>query len=165
MFTSRPCFALTIGFAFVLLCSAVAAQTPGAAAAPAAPAVDPPNAEQYAAMREAERRIIMVCTSDAYNALHIAAHYFEIASKSQDQTMELATRAGEPGRAIARDLFVEAAAGTVKSAPRFATMRLFKCLETNKFPMDPEIGAPQSDLCWARSEVINHSSVLKAQKK
>ncbi len=138
---------------------------------PAAPAQQPeapaggPTPEQRAAAQAAERDIIIACTSDAYNSLHIAATYFEEVGRSQEQTMALASRAGEPGRAIARDLFNEVAVGTVHNAARFATVRLFKCLELNKFPMDPDVGAPLSDLCWARSEVINHSAVLKAQKK
>ncbi len=136
--------------------------------APAQPAESPagaPTPEQRLAAQSAEREIILACTSDGYNALHIAATYFEEVGKSQEQTMAFAGRAGESGRAIARVLFSEVAAGTVRGAARFATVRLFKCLELNKFPMDAEVGAPLSDLCWARSEVINHSSVLKAQKK
>jgi hypothetical protein len=160
-----PLFPLAARWPFIIMAaclawSAAPAQQRDAPAA--APAATP---EQLAAARAAERQIILACTSDAYNSLHIAATYFEVAGRSQEKTMSFASQAGEPGRAIAGDLFNEVAAGTVRSAARFATVRLFKCLEVNKFPMDAEVGAPLSDICWARSEVIHHSSVLKAQSK
>jgi hypothetical protein len=153
MFLWRP---LAI-IAACLCCGAAAAQQAAAAAAEITP-------EQRAAAQAAERQIIASCTSDAYNSLHIAATYFEVAGKSQEKTIAFAGQIGGPGVAIARDLFHEVDDGTVHTAARFATLRLFKCLQASKFPMDPEVTAPLSDLCWARSEVIHHSSVLKAQK-
>lgn len=135
------------------------------AAVPEMPPQAAPSRPQPSAEQIEKRRIILGCGTEGRLALRIASAYFGPHGRSKQAALADAALAGEPGKAMARDLLDQAGAGLIAGAPRFATQRVIKCLDAANFPMDREVTVEMSDLCWARSDAIAQSEALKLAGK
>ncbi len=129
------------------------------------PAADSKARAQPTPEQSSQRKITLGCAAEGRLALRIATAYFVVNGRSRDATLAYAARAGEAGKALAGELFGQVDAGSVTGAPRFATLRINKCLDAASFPMDREVTPAMSDLCWARSDVIYQSMLLKEAGK